>query len=84
MAAIMIVGHGTGARSCDAICHRAKPGSCGCVCGGRYHAIGSSELARSAFAADAAAGTFGSYVALQLQATRRSRPIRLSAPLPAS
>lgn len=26
-----------GRRRCDAICHRAKHGKCGCICGGKFH-----------------------------------------------
>jgi hypothetical protein len=26
-----------GKRRCDAVCHRAKGTSCGCICGGKFH-----------------------------------------------
>lgn len=28
-------------RRCDATCHDAKGGKCGCICGGVFHGIGS-------------------------------------------
>lgn len=26
-----------GKRRCDAVCHKAKHGKCGCICGGKFH-----------------------------------------------
>lgn len=82
--AIMVFGYGGGSRTCDATCHLAKKSSCGCVCGGRYHAVGSTELARSMFAADAQTGAFGHTVKIGAQAfLPRRRSVRLTIPLPA-
>jgi hypothetical protein len=42
-----------GDRRCDAKCHEAKPGSsCDCICGGAYHARGSSESAQEQLTKD--------------------------------
>ena len=55
--ATIIYQHGSStspARRCDASCHKAKPGSkCRCVCGGRYHGVGSSEVAQEMLMRDA-------------------------------
>jgi hypothetical protein len=49
----IIHANGAGAGRCDAKCHNAKPRTkCSCVCGGRYHAKGSSEAAQEQLTKD--------------------------------
>ncbi len=63
MTTVLSVGNSEGARRCDARCHDAEPGGvCDCVCGGRYHAAGSSRVL-DAVTVDVEAGVFGSGVA---------------------
>lgn len=60
MATIMSVGNSEGTRRCDNRCHEAKPGThCDCICGGRYHASGSSARAAEMCATDVRAGRWG-------------------------
>jgi hypothetical protein len=39
-------------RRCDGACHFATQSVCNCVCGGRYHGLGSTAKAAAAIAAD--------------------------------
>lgn len=43
---------GGGSRRCDATCHKAKHKDCACVCGGRYHGAGDSNIAREQLTRD--------------------------------
>lgn len=52
MATIISVGDSRSARRCDATCHTAKRPACSCVCGGRYHGIGSSSAAQQQLTQD--------------------------------
>jgi hypothetical protein len=57
MATIMRAGGACGSKSggerrCDATCHKARKPQCTCICGGRYHGCGSSEVAREQLTKD--------------------------------
>lgn len=45
-------GGGEKGRHCNATCHRAKKPKCACICGGRYHGVGSSEAAQQMLTKD--------------------------------
>lgn len=59
MTAILSVGNSEGTRRCDARCHQATEPDCDCICGGRYHGCGSTDLARQRLADDLDAGRLG-------------------------
>lgn len=52
MTTIITQGDSDGTRRCDATCHKAKHPKCSCICGGRYHGKGSSEVAQEALTED--------------------------------
>lgn len=52
MTTIMTQGDNEGSRRCDARCHTAKAPVCDCVCGGRYHGVGSSAAAQEQLTRD--------------------------------
>lgn len=57
MATIIRTGGALGNHRCDARCHTADVGSdCDCICGGRYHAIGSTRAAQRRLTEDFLAG----------------------------
>jgi len=45
MTVIMSETSGGRTRRCDSRCHTARGPKCRCICGGRYHGCGSSEIA---------------------------------------
>ena len=45
-------GLGKRARRCDSSCHRARKPKCRCICGGRYHGVGSSQIAQQMLTPD--------------------------------
>lgn len=49
---IMTQGNSERTRRCDASCHAAKRPGCRCICGGRYHGVGSSEAAQEQLTKD--------------------------------
>ena len=64
MTTVLSVGNSEGERRCDARCHDAAKGECGCVCGGRYHGAGrTAVLAR--VQQDVLGGVFGETVAVE-------------------
>lgn len=52
MATIMAVSNSEGTRRCDGTCHTAKRPKCVCVCGGRYHGVGSTTTAQEMLTRD--------------------------------
>lgn len=60
MTTVLTAGNSDGSRSCDARCHEADPGTaCECVCGGAYHACGSSTEATLRVQDDLLTGRLG-------------------------
>jgi hypothetical protein len=51
---IMTETRGGVTRRCDARCHTARTPRCGCICGVRYHGVGSSQAAQALLARDLA------------------------------
>lgn len=49
---IMTQGNSEGTRRCDSSCHTAKRPACRCICGGRYHGLGSSNAAQEQLTKD--------------------------------
>lgn len=49
---IMTQGNSQGTRRCNGTCHKAHKPKCGCICGGRYHGMGSSEAAQQQLTKD--------------------------------
>lgn len=68
MTAILVQGDNHGERRCDANCHEARDLICRCICGGRYHARGSTANAQMLLREDLAAGRLGA----ELQAAYRA------------
>jgi hypothetical protein len=62
-----------GDRRCDAKCHTATSPDCDCICGGRYHGAGSSDVAQERLTTDWLGEDwreeFGQYVKADLQQT---------------
>ena len=48
----MGAGCGEKGRRCDGTCHTAKGPKCECICGGRYHGTGNSQVAQERLTKD--------------------------------
>ena len=78
MTTVLSVGNSEGERRCDARCHDAGPFTdCDCVCGGRYHGAGQTQVLERV-QADIVEGVFGETVPVDgprhIKRVRGSRP----------
>lgn len=67
----MLVGNSEGERRCDAKCHNAKEPGCDCICGGRYHGCGNSEIAQGNLQKDCEGGVWGEDMMKAVEAAKR-------------
>lgn len=77
MTTVLSVGNSEGERRCDARCHDARFPGCDCVCGGKYHGAGASNVVQRV-GQDVLEGVFGQAMAIEgqrhLQVLRESQP----------
>lgn len=73
MTTIMVTGGAIGDGRCDARCHKAYHRKCSCVCGGRYHGVGTSKRAEELLTEDLIEG--GRLSEKQILAVRQAQAL---------